>query len=123
MERVTQIAFNLLANRVEIRMNLTTLGRRLKFARKRKGLTQQELGDMADTTQGVIQQIENGKILRPRNIDKIAKALEVSPSWLQFGDNKIDKLDEATLNLALEISDLPEAQRAVLKATIDAMKK
>jgi hypothetical protein len=34
----------------------------------------------------VIQKIENGKSLRPRNIMDIAQVLNVNPAWLQFGE-------------------------------------
>ena len=62
------------------------IGERLRLVRREKGLTQAELGDMSGTNQAVIQKIENGNSLRPRQIMKIAEILEVNPAWLQFGD-------------------------------------
>lgn len=62
------------------------IGLRLRSARRDKGLTQDELAKEAGTNQAVIQKIENGKSLRPRNIMDIAKVLNVNPAWLQFGD-------------------------------------
>lgn len=62
------------------------IGLRLRYARREKGLTQDELAKEAGTNQAVIQKIENGKSLRPRNIMDIAKVLNINPAWLQFGD-------------------------------------
>jgi len=62
------------------------IGERLRLVRREKGLTQAELGDMSGTNQAVIQKIENGNSLRPRQIMKIAEILEINPAWLQFGD-------------------------------------
>jgi transcriptional regulator with XRE-family HTH domain len=62
------------------------IGERLRLVRREKGLTQAELGELSGTNQAVIQKIENGNSLRPRQIMKIAQILEVNPAWLQFGD-------------------------------------
>lgn len=62
------------------------IGERLRLVRRERGLTQAELGEMSGTNQAVIQKIENGNSLRPRQIMKIALILEVNPAWLQFGD-------------------------------------
>ena len=44
------------------------IGIRLRSARREKGLTQDQLAKEAGTNQAVIQKIENGKSLRPRQI-------------------------------------------------------
>ena len=62
------------------------VGLRLRKARRDKGLTQQQLATEAGTNQAVIQKIENGFSLRPRNIMQIAEVLKVNPAWLQFGE-------------------------------------
>jgi transcriptional regulator with XRE-family HTH domain len=62
------------------------IGERLRLVRRERGLTQAELGELSGTNQAVIQKIENGNSLRPRQIMKIAQILEVNPAWLQFGD-------------------------------------
>lgn len=77
---------------------------------------------MADTSQDVIQKIENGKSLRPRNIDKIAKALDVSPAWLQFGHAELDALDKQSIEIAVKASELPPEHRKIILATIQALK-
>ena len=62
------------------------IGVRLRAARRDKGLTQEQLARDAGTNQAVIQKIENGKSLRPRQIMQIAEVLDVNPAWLQFGE-------------------------------------
>ena len=54
----------------------TGLAGRLTEARRFRGLTQQRLGELCGTSQAVIQKIENGRSLLPRNINKIAEVLE-----------------------------------------------
>ena len=67
------------------------IGIRLRSARREKGLTQDQLAKEAGTNQAVIQKIENGKSLRPRQIMQIAEVLDVNPAWLQFGEPWADR--------------------------------
>ena len=97
---------------------LRTLGERLCYKRKQRGWTQQELAERAGTNQAVIQKIENGKSLRPRKLDDIAQALDVSPAWLQYGSEKIGGLHKDAVELALAWSRLPEPYRSVLRDAI-----
>jgi transcriptional regulator with XRE-family HTH domain len=67
---------------------LKEFGERIKTIRKNKGLSQEELADKAGlhrTYIGMIERAERNITLI--NIDKIAKALEVSVSTL-FNDSK-----------------------------------
>lgn len=67
------------------------IGIRLRSARREKGLTQDQLAKEAGTNQAVIQKIENGKSLRPRQIMRISEVLGVNPAWLQFGEPWADR--------------------------------
>ena len=67
------------------------IGERLRLVRREKSLTQAQLGEASGTNQAVIQKIENGNSLRPRQIMKIAEILEINPAWLQFGDPWADR--------------------------------
>ena len=101
----------------------TTLADRVATKRKEKGWTQKQLAELIDSNQASIQKIENGKSLRPRNIVKLAKALQVSPAWLMFGDASIEEILEEELDAeALEIADawskLPEPHRSSIKQAI-----
>jgi len=66
-------------------VGMENIGARLRSARRKKELTQGELGIASGTNQAVIQKIENGKSVRPRGILVIAEILDVNPAWLQFG--------------------------------------
>ena len=72
-------------NQSELREAKAGLGTRLRETRRKRELTQQELGDLAGTNQAVIQKIENGKSKSPRMVEDLALALEVNPAWLQWG--------------------------------------
>lgn len=100
-----------------------TLASRLRYARERKGITQEELAKLAGTTQQNIQNIEGGVVKRPRKIDAIAKALGQSPAWLQFGTEAIDRLDTDAIQLALEWMSLEEPQKTALKNAILELSK
>lgn len=95
-----------------------TLADRLRRARKQRGWSQEYLASRADTSQAVIQKIENGKSLRPRNIERIAQALDVRPAWLMFGVNEVEDLDEEAVQVARAWSRLKEPERSAMKETI-----
>lgn len=95
-----------------------TLADRLRRARKQKGWAQEFLAQRADTSQAVIQKIENGKSLRPRKIEHIADALNVRPAWLMFGVNEVEDLDEEAVQVARAWTRLKEPERSAMKETI-----
>ena len=99
-------------------IELGALGPRLHFMRLEKGLTQEQLAELAGTNQAVIQKIENGKSLRPRKIDQIAEVLDVNPAWLMFGDQKADPLPAEVVDIARALSRLPERDRARIRQEI-----
>jgi len=98
--------------------DFSTLGKRLRKARKDKNWTQEQLAVHADTSQAVIQKIENGKSLRPRKIDRIAEVLEVSPAWLQFGTEDGDEPGDEAMEVARLWAGLDEPYRSTLKEAI-----
>ncbi len=102
---------------------LNTLSERVRHARLQKGWTQRELAAQAGTTQQTINEIERGNITRPRKIKALAMALDVSPAWLQFGVEEIDKLDKEAIALALAWMDLPEPQKTAMEQAILEMSK
>jgi transcriptional regulator with XRE-family HTH domain len=95
-----------------------TLGKRLRSVRKERGWTQEQLAVQAGTSQAVIQKIENGKSLRPRKIDIIARVLEVDPAWLMFGTGQPNGLDQEAREIALAWRRLPEDKRTLLRDQI-----
>lgn len=101
-----------------------TLGGRLRFARLNRGWSQRNLAARASTNSAVIQKIENGKSLRPRNIVAIAEALEVAPSWLMFGDREAPpSLSAEAIAVARAWSELPEREREALRDSLMRLSK
>jgi len=66
------------------------IAKRVKERRTALGLTQYQLADLVGTAQTSIQKIERGDTKNPRNIEALARVLECTPEFLQFGiaDNK-----------------------------------
>ncbi|VAX11655.1 hypothetical protein MNBD_GAMMA26-40 [hydrothermal vent metagenome] len=93
-----------------------SLGERLRCKRREKRWTQEQLASHAGTNQAVIQKIENGRSLRPRKINEIASALEVTPSWLMFGEEPTSELDTEARSVAKAWSNLPEPFRSRIRA-------
>ena len=63
---------------------LPTLADRLKFARKRKDWSQQQLADAAGVSQSTIGNLETGGRQRPRDLLAISSALGISAVWLEL---------------------------------------
>ena len=96
----------------------STLATRLRHARKVRNWSQQTLATRVSTSQAVIQKIENGKSLRPRNIVAIAGSLEVEPSWLMFGSNGTSPLSDEAVQVAKPWSGLEEPDRSAVRDNI-----
>ncbi len=68
---------------------LFDIGNRLYKARQEKGYTQEYLGELSELTTQTISNAENGvKALRPENIIKICKALDISTDYLLTGTDR-----------------------------------
>ncbi len=104
------------------RDDTTTLAGRLRKRRREFGWTQVQLAEEVGTSQAVIQKIENGKSLRPRILEDLAKSLDVSPSWLMFGVEEVSALDEEALELAKAWANLPEPHRSAMRDAIFRMR-
>lgn len=100
----------------------STLAGRLRSRRKAFGWTQVQLAETVGTSQAVIQKIENGKSLRPRILEELAAALEVSPSWLMFGVEEVGELSGDALELARAWANLPEPHRSAMRDAIFRMR-
>lgn len=100
-----------------------TLATRLRSARKRRAWTQQALATRACTTQALIQKIEFGKSLRPRNIVAIAKALEIEPSWLMFGVSESAQISPEAIAVAKAWSELSEPERRFVRESVMRLSK
>ncbi|MBF0626070.1 MAG: helix-turn-helix domain-containing protein [Magnetococcales bacterium] len=65
---------------------MDTLAERLVWARKKAGLNKSQLARLAGVKPQSVIQWEAGRTgIAKRNIDAVARQLQVSPEWLQFG--------------------------------------
>ena len=71
---------------------METIGTRLRQARERRVLTQEDLSQLAGVTEATISRMENDKSgpTRPSTVRKLAEALGVAPGWLLFGDEGLE---------------------------------
>ncbi|MGJ7533919.1 MULTISPECIES: helix-turn-helix domain-containing protein [unclassified Variovorax] len=76
---------------------MSTIGSRIKEARGALGWSQVQLADEVGVTQSAIGNIESGLRQRPRELVSLAKALRVSPEWLETG--KGPRTERASLKL------------------------
>lgn len=68
---------------------LEQIGKRLVYARKAKGYTQEKLADLTNLSTKMISAAENGhKAMRPENIIKICECLSISADYLLFGESE-----------------------------------
>ncbi len=67
---------------------------RIKNLRTKLGLTQSEVAKLALTSQTALQKIESGLTKNPRNLERLAEALQTSPEFLRFG---VGDMDNATV--------------------------
>jgi transcriptional regulator with XRE-family HTH domain len=68
---------------------MDTIGTRLREARQRRFMTQDELADASGVQVVTISRIENDRQAgQPRltTIRKLATALDVDPGWIMFGE-------------------------------------
>lgn len=80
-----------------------SLGLRLKQARHKKKLTQEELAEIVGIKQQAVQRIEAEKVKSTSYVVQLAQALDVTPEWLALGteavENKTPSLEIKTAPL------------------------
>ena len=97
-------------------INLLEIGKRITERRKKLGMTQEMLAEKGDLTPQFVSYAESGKrAMRPENVIKLAKALEVSADYLLMGDivdkdllilsDKMRKLSPEMLRIVENIID------------------
>jgi transcriptional regulator with XRE-family HTH domain len=97
-------------------INLLEIGKRITERRKKLGMTQEMLAEKGDLTPQFVSYAESGKrAMRPENVIKLAKALEVSADYLLTGDivdkdllilsDKMRKLSPEMLRIVENIID------------------
>ncbi len=97
-------------------LDLSAVGNRIMARRKKLGMTQETLAEKSDVTTQFVSYAESGKrAMRPENLVKISKALDVSVDYLLTGDI----IDKDKLLLSNKISKLTPSQVRILESIID----
>lgn len=66
-------------------IDIDTMGGRLRLARTKRKMSQEELAEATQMQQGDISKIENNRITQTTGIARLAHALQVPPMWLELG--------------------------------------
>lgn len=102
-------------------MNFNLVGRRIKKAREKRNLTQEELAAMLDLSTTHISVIERG--VKPPKLDtfiRIANALQVSADYLL--EDVVNHSSEGVASeLVRAIEELPKTEREKVLAVIRVM--
>ena len=111
-------------------MSKTTVGNRIKTARKAKGITQKELAMMLDCAHTTISKYEQGEIEnmpRPR-MRQMAEILDVSPVTLfeleekeKPTDNTVDELSPTKKALVARVMTMSPADLEKLEKMLDLL--
>ena len=100
----------------EIDICLQDIGNRITELRKRLGWTQEELAEKADLTPQFVSYSESGKrAMRPENLLKLSKALNVSADYLLTGEI----IDKDLLILSDKIKQLSPSQIRIIENIVD----
>lgn len=103
-------------NLAEIDICLQDIGNRITELRKRLGWTQEELAEKADLTPQFVSYAESGKrAMRPENLLKLSKALNVSADYLLTGEIT----DKDLLILSDKIKQLSPSQIRIIENIVD----
>lgn len=79
---------------------MNTFAKRLKFARERLNLTQQEVADRVGMSQPTYYKIESGKSKRTTYLNGLANVLKVNHNWLATGQGEmVATYPDASLDL------------------------
>lgn len=100
---------------IEFSNNLPTMdiGERIRQERRKRKWSQEELARRAGVTQGLISQMENGTNDSSKYLTSIARALDVSPDWLESGKGD-SRRREVNVPLSLHYPPLIEDTLAVI---------
>ena len=95
------------------------IGKRLKQARKEKGMTLKELSLLASITDAQLSLTENGHYrLKENRAEDIAEALEVGVEWLLYGEER-NKHFPADRKMMEWLKDHPEIREQIWKMMED----
>jgi transcriptional regulator with XRE-family HTH domain len=105
-------------NKMSTFPKLKTLGARLKWAREHKNWRQEDLALHSGVSRDVIAKTESGTTRMPKQLGKLAHALEVPRAWLAFGDERVEDWDEETFEVADAYNQLPANVKGAIRELI-----
>lgn len=98
-----------------------TLGEKIKLARMQKKISQQELGDAAETHQKNVSKYEKDLVIPSAiTLKKIADALEVTTDYLLGHEDNAAIKDTALLKQFKEVDTMPDDEKNALMKVISA---
>lgn len=99
---------------------MDTLGKRLRHARKERGLTQDQLEAASGVKQSDISKLERGESNTTTGLVKLAKALGCSADWLDTGNGAIWEAGPAAAIDLADNPDFPAVRRVTFKLSAGA---
>jgi len=105
--------------------DMTTLADRINQIMQETGYTLQQLGDMAGVTLQAVAQWRAGQTsnIRMENLFRLADRCGYSARWIATGEGPRFHVAEKDPRYLLDIEELSEDQRAIIRAVVDASKK
>lgn len=84
---------------------MNTLGERISWVLKQKGLERKQLAKLLGVTTMAIGDIVNNKTQKPRNLLDIAEILDVDPKWLKDGIGELPQISTEISPMQNETND------------------
>lgn len=104
-----------------IHLNYVEIGARLKSRRKQLGLTQKQVAELMDLSEGSVSRYESGKIQHATTstLNRFAVVLKVEPTWL-IGFKVESNFEHRLKSIIKDNKDLPDD---VLNDFLDVLEK
>ncbi|MGN0165887.1 MAG: helix-turn-helix domain-containing protein [Lachnospiraceae bacterium] len=100
----------------DLELYLDEIGQRITNRRKELGMTQEALAERVDLTTQFVSYAESGKrAMRPENLMKLSKALDVSVDYILTGET----IDKDMLILSNKLKELTPEQFRGIEIIID----
>jgi PAS domain S-box-containing protein len=99
------------------------IGARLARARKQAGLTQQALAESLGVTRRSIQGYEAGTVVPYKHLERLARILDRSPSWLLGGEQPVDLAPDPVADLRAAVHEELIAVFAELGASSEQLRR
>ncbi|MEV4471218.1 helix-turn-helix transcriptional regulator [Nonomuraea sp. NPDC049504] len=90
----------------------------IRLARQRRGLTQEQLGELTGYSAATISRLETGRqpLHDIATLRSLSTALDIPPTWLGLADKVRDRVTQHALDSAFTCPTSPQATRVMLSA-------